>query len=333
MKEVSMVSLSRRRFNAGLSLAAGAITAPGLAFGMPKGNDSVRELAVQSWTFHKQLFSGEIKATQLPAMVKALGIDMVEWTAKTFRPLANGRETMFQAPSAAFFRDLRQASDDAGVQTKVVNVGGHYFLAGADPATRAKAVDFCMSYVDAALALGAPILRSELYCDLPETPSRSERALDAARTGWNALIEKTAGTNLIINVENHHGISSEPTWLADLVRSMKSERAGLTVDVNNFRTDIDMPYAREHSALPRYVDRYQGLQVLMPFANWVSAKAYSFDSTGYEVSLDYPRIMQIIRDSGYNGALSIEYEGDEDPLEGVRKSIEMFRSLATHKLG
>jgi sugar phosphate isomerase/epimerase len=68
----------------------------------------------------------------------------------------------------------------------------------------------------------------------------------------------------------------------------------------------------------------------MPLANWVSAKAYAFDGTGYEVSMDYPRIIDIMLKSGYSGYLSIEYEGEGDTIEGVRKTADMFKRLRTH---
>jgi L-ribulose-5-phosphate 3-epimerase len=331
-----MQSFSRRSFNTALVTAAGSLAASPLNAQAPAakaaGEKAGTKLAAQSWTFHNQLFRGEIRAVQLPGIVKSLGIETIEWTAKTFRPLANGRETMFQAPPASFFRDLRKASDDAGVKTHVFNVGGPYYLAGADPATRQKAIDYCLQYVEGALILGSPIMRSELYCDIPHGPGREQKAKQAAMAGWNALLEKTIDTDLIISVENHHGISAEPVWLADLVRSMKHPRVGLTVDVNNFRTDMDMPYEQHQDALPRYVDRYEGMEILMPLANWVSAKTYTFDSTGYEIAIDYPRIMKIIRGSGYTGALSIEYEGNEPPLEGLRKSVAMFGKLAAHGL-
>lgn len=82
--------------------------------------------------------------------------------------------------------------------------------------------------------------------------------------------------------------------------------------------------------LPEYVDRYEGLRTLMPFANWVSAKCYAFDSTGYEISMDYPRIIDIILASGYRRYISVEYEGAGDPMEGVRESVAMLRTLRSH---
>lgn len=68
----------------------------------------------------------------------------------------------------------------------------------------------------------------------------------------------------------------------------------------------------------------------MPLATWVSAKTYTFDNTGYEIAFDYPRIIQIILKSGYSGPLSIEYEGNENPADGVRHSVNMLRRLQEH---
>lgn len=118
------------------------------------------KIAVQSWSFHKQLFRGELKAANLPGLVKGLGIDTLEWTAKTFRP-------------------------------GVVNVGGPFYLAGADAATRQKALDYCLQYVEPAQILGARILRAELYCDLPHRPGRERQAKKLAMEGLHALLGKS----------------------------------------------------------------------------------------------------------------------------------------------
>ena len=327
-----MKRLSRRAFNKALGLAAAATATPSAASGAmcAASTPTPFALATTTWSFHMPLFRGELKATDMPALVQGLGLSTLEWTAKCFRDLSAGREIIFQAPPAPFFQELRGACDDAGVNSHVVNVGGPFYLSSADAATRQRAIDFCVQYVEPAQALGAKILRTELYCDVPAGPDRDARAKEYAMEGIHALLDRTADTALIINVENHHGISSHPEWLADLIRSMNHPRMGLTADTNNFRTDIDMPYEASADTIPRYVDRYEGLETLMPVANWVSAKTYTFDNTGYEIALDYPRILSILLRRGYAGALSIEYEGNEPPAEGVRKSVEMFQRLNNH---
>lgn len=333
--EIEMATITRRDFNktllASSALAAGSTLLSANAFaGGAKPQAELFKIAVMTWSFQYKLWKGEIKATDVPALVSGMGADALEWASKTFRDLREDREFMFKAAPAAFFQDLRKASDDAGVRNRVMSAGGSFYLASVDDAERQKAIDYFMQWVEPAQILGCDILRAELYCNAPQGPNRAQEAKKLAMDGLHALLEKTADTNLIINVENHHGISSQPQWLADLVRSMNDPRIGLTADTNNFRIDQDMPYVRNFDALPRYVDRYQGLEILMPLANWVSAKTYAFDGTGYEVSMNYPRIIDIILKSGYSGYLSIEYEGEGDTIEGVRKSAEMFQRLREH---
>jgi L-ribulose-5-phosphate 3-epimerase len=319
---------SRRQFCK--TAVASLATASSATLAARRKTTTFPKLAVTSWSFYQPLLSGKIKATELPTIVKSLGIDTLEWTAKTFRDLKADRELMFQAPPAPFFHDLRRASDDAGVATGVVNVGGQFFLAGSEKASRDKAVDWMAQYVEPAQILGAKMMRAELYCDLPDGPDRARRAKRLAMEGLNALLDRTKDSGLMINVENHHGISSEPAWLAGLIKTMNHPRLGLTVDTNNNRIDDHNPYAVDKNALPRYTDRYRALEILMPHASWVSAKTYTFDNAGYEIALDYPRIMSIILKSGYAGTLSIEYEGNLEPAEGVRQSVAMFRKLEHH---
>jgi L-ribulose-5-phosphate 3-epimerase len=278
------------------------------------------------------LWRGEMKARELPEIARSLEVNALEWTAKTFRDLRGGQDAMYKAPPTAFFQELRLASDNAGISNKVLNVGGPFFLAGVTDAEQQKALAYIMQYVEPAQMLGCEILRTELYFDGEHKPGWEQEAKKRALDGLHALLDKTEGSGLVINIENHHGISSQPEWLVELFKSVDNARFGLTVDTNNFRIDQHNPYNRDMESFPQYVDRYRGLDMLMPLANWLSAKFYAFDSTGYEISMNYPRIMEIVFNSGYTGFISIEYEGAGDPLEGVRQSVEMLRKMRTHYL-
>ena len=51
--------------------------------------------------------------------------------------------------------------------------------------------------------------------------------------------------------------------------------------------------------------------------------------TGIEAWLDYPRIFQILREVGYNGWVSIVFEGQDAEAEAtaVPKAVRYLRSL------
>jgi hypothetical protein len=109
------------------------------------------------------LWRGELKARALPGIARDLGIDALEWTSRTFRDLNGGRELMFEAPAQSCFQDLRREINEVGVQNKLLNVGGSFFLASGDAAVRQQALNFIMQYVEPARSLGCDILRAQLY--------------------------------------------------------------------------------------------------------------------------------------------------------------------------
>lgn len=333
MGDINVNGLNRRQFNTLLGAAGtGLLTGAGA-----NTLDSAREwsglfkLGLMTWTLHMPLWKGEIKAHEVPDLARReFGIDSLEWGAKTFQPLFNGPETMFQVPSPSFLNGLRQAADDAEVRIDVLSVGGPFCLGNVDAAGQREALDFFLQYVEPTNILGCHSMRCEVYTNATAGPDRYRRALDATVSGLERLLVATNGSGLTILVENHHGISSNPQWLLEVVTTVNDSRLGISADTNNFRIDQHMPYDRDFDSLPQYVDRYEGLEILAPHARWVSAKTYAFDGTGYEVSLDYPRILNILLTAGYRGYLSIEYEGAGDPVAGVKHSVDMFNRLRAH---
>ena len=98
-----------------------------------------------------------------------------------------------------------------------------------------------------------------------------------------------------------------------MIHGVDHPMCGTLPDFGNFRIEGDTWY-----------DRYKGVGELMPYAKGVSAKSNNFNEKGDETQTDYFKMIKIVLDSGYNGYIGIEYEGNElDEMEGI---------LATKKL-
>lgn len=66
----------------------------------------------------------------------------------------------------------------------------------------------------------------------------------------------------------------------------------------------------------------------MPYAKSLSAKSYSFDEQGNEVKIDFKRMIDIVKESGFSGYISVEYEGSnlsED--NGIRATKKLLKRL------
>lgn len=72
-------------------------------------------------------------------------------------------------------------------------------------------------------------------------------------------------------------------------------------------------------------DPYDKLAVIAPHTSFVQAKTYYGGGVWYSLDLDYKRIVEILRNVGYQGYISLEFEGKEDAFTTVPKSIAMLR--------
>jgi sugar phosphate isomerase/epimerase len=89
-----------------------------------------------------------------------------------------------------------------------------------------------------------------------------------------------------------------------MVRALNSPYVGVCLDLGNFREG----------------EADEGIKLLAPYAIHVHAKSHSFDASGEETKINYCVAMPTLRAVGYDGVLSIEFEGDGSPAEGIHKT-------------
>jgi sugar phosphate isomerase/epimerase len=112
----------------------------------------------------------------------------------------------------------------------------------------------------------------------------------------------------MLALENHWGLARTPEGQLKILNSIKSPWLGALMDTGNFLED---PYDK--------------LKLIAPKTVYVQAKTYYGGGEWYTLDLDYKRIAGILTDAGYNGFVSLEFEGKEAPDVAVPKSIAMLR--------
>jgi sugar phosphate isomerase/epimerase len=137
------------------------------------------------------------------------------------------------------------------------------------------------------------------------TMQKVERCVSTLR----ALRPVLDDLDMQLAIENHWGISTDPMMLVDIVRRSESDRIGTCPDFANFHPTQD---------------RYEGLELLALLAKHVHVKTHAFDPSGKQISIDVPRCLRILQEAGYDGALSIEYEGDGDVEAAIQKARDLI---------
>ena len=123
----------------------------------------------------------------------------------------------------------------------------------------------------------------------------------------SSVLPVAIARNVKFAVENHGGLSGDPAVLAEFVQHFHSPFLGVCLDFGNFEGD-----------------RTIGMQTLAPHAIHVHAKSREFNAQGEETQIDYRMCLSALKAAGYDGVISIEYEGDGDPAIGIKRTRELI---------
>src|SRR5258706_3924769 len=239
-------------------------------------------------------------------------LDFPQKTMKTFGIAGMDYCSMFFADKAKdtnFLSELKKRSADNGCYNLRIMVDGEGVLGDLNKDVRTKAVENHYKWIDAAATLACPMIRVNGEGD--GDPGEVSKAIIES---LSALIDYGKKTNVDVIVENHIGISCNAGWLAGVMKKMNSPHCGTLADFGNFCINRTKPPTNDIAGwmqtkcLEEY-DRYKGIKELMPYAKGVHAKTHVFDANGNDTETDFAKMFSIIKDSGFTGWVSVEYEG------------------------
>ena len=262
------------------------------------------KLSLAQWSVHRMIWNGEMDPYEFAAKAADWGFTGLEYVSQLYDKEL--KESNYSAEAMAGFVDRSNAeAEKHGLENVLIMIDGQGDLATSDAAERTKAVENHYKWVDAARAMGCHAIRVNLSGSTdPETWMAN--SVD----GLTQLATYARDKNINILVENHGGLSSNGAMLAEVMSQVNMENCGTLPDFGNFCIRRNDPSDYGSGCAEMY-DLYQGVSELMPYAKAVSAKSHNFDDAGNETEIDYIRMLQIVKDAGYNGYIGVEYEGDE----------------------
>ncbi len=199
----------------------------------------------------------------------------------------------------------------------------HQGFLSPDKEKRKKNVDDTTACLEQAYQLGIPTMRvnsgtwgtSKSFDELmanrgEEKPLEGYNEEDAY--GWvieayQELAKEAGKRGVVMGLENHWGLGRTVEGVKRVVEAVDSPWLRVTLDTGNFLED---PYDR--------------LAALAKETVLLQAKTYFGGGVWYTLDLDYDRIAKIMREANYAGYVSLEFEGKEDPLTAIPKSLELL---------
>ena len=277
------------------------------------------EMSLAQWSHHRALKGGTIDNLDWPAYVKKkFNIDALEWVNQFF---FEKHDTLgYQPKDEAYLKEMRDRCDSEGIKTLLIMCDRVGNLGDPDSEKRARAVEGHFAWLDAASILGGHSIRVNA-ASAPNLSWAEQAKLCA--DGLSRLSREAKKRKLNVIVENHGGLSSNGAWLAEVMKTVAMDNCGTLPDFGNFYVARNRGDEEKWKAAQKLYhgedytidetgigfDRYRGVELLMPFAKGVSAKSHDFDNEGFEVYTDFHRMMKIVKASGYQGHIGVEYEG------------------------
>lgn len=190
-------------------------------------------------------------------------------------------------PSDEYIYGLKRKAFKLGIDISGTGIKNNF--ASPDPAVRKADVERAKQWIIVAEKLGAPVLR--LFAG--EIPKGYENKWDEV-AGWMIECYKECAAfgaqhGVIIGIQNHGDMLQTADQCIKVVKAVNSKWSGIILDTGNFKVK----------------DPYTDIEAVIPYTtNW-QVKESVFE-IGNPIKTDIPRLIKIIKKSGYRGYIPIE---------------------------
>ncbi len=263
-------------------------------------------LAVATWPFRAYIDSptNEYRDKKQP------GMDLREFAAKVKKdfevPGVEPLSVHFPSTDAAYLHGFREAIEKAGVHVVNIPVDNSFSYYDADPAVRQKAVDNGKKWVDIAIIIGSPSLRTSIA---QAENAKPDVAIVAEQL--QKLLDYAAPKNILINLENDNLVSEDAFFLVKVIKKVNSPYLHALPDFCN-----SMQSGNEQF-------NYDAVTALFPLAYSIChVKDSEAGDDGKVVRVDLKKTFGILKASHYRGYCSMEWEGAGNPYDGTRFLIK-----------
>lgn len=302
--------------SAGLAGLSVTKSCAGKADTTPEGSTGVQQknrIGVSSYSFWQ--FNGPKEDVPIEKCIDdaaRMGFDGIELLLVQMTSEENG-----------YLQDLKRKAFHAGLD--LMGFSTHQGFVSPDEGYRKENVEKTIHQIELAYKLGIPTMRLNTgrwgtiksFDDL-----MANKGIEPVLEGYTEVegfkwvidsigkcLPKAEECGVVLGLENHWGLGRTAKGVLRIVNEINSPWLQVTADTGNFLED-----------------QYSQLEMLAPKAFLVQAKTYFGGGKWYTLDIDYKKVAEIFRKVDYRGYISLEFEGNEDPLTAIPKSLELLRN-------
>ncbi len=254
------------------------------------------KLSLQSLSYRDTALAGKIDLLGIIRRAAELRLDGVD--------LHSGQ---FASTDPDYLEEIKLLALRGGLHICYVGVSNDFGKTGADLDRQEDNVAY---WVDVAASMGVPMVRvfGAWVPDGEDEESVWPRLIDATRRV--TAYARSKGVVLGLHNHNHGCIPATGRQVLKLLDAVDDPYYSHILDTGQYRGSPGASFG-ERGVEDETEDFYGSIELSAPRAVHVRAKVYRIRS-GEEAWLDYDRIMPILKRCGFNGWMSVVYEGQDD---------------------
>ena len=276
------------------------------------------KISVSSYSY-SQLGNSDFERIDL---AKEMGFDGIE-----FAEINPGSEN-----KTDYAKKLRKYADDVGVEITNYAIGTDFVNKDVD-----SEIERLKGEVDIAEILGVKVMRHDATSG-PEAErfakSGFEKYLPTLAKGCKAVTEYAKTKGIRTCVENHGFFCQQSDRVEALMNAVDDYNFGWLVDIGNFLCADEAPLDAvkvgvKHIVYAHVKDFYFADKSVPTPDGYFDTRDgnHLCGSVLGDGIVPVKECVDIIKKSGYDGWITLEYEGQESPLTAVPKGLEFLRKI------
>jgi sugar phosphate isomerase/epimerase len=280
---------------------------------------------VSTYSFSRLM--NQEKMTQFDTIGKAaeIGFDVIEFS-NLFVPGGMSKES--------YAKNARSECERCSIGIGNYTIGADFL--NCEDSDWKKEVERLKAEVDIAYILGSKGMRHDATKGYPASKKGAagfDNALPLLIKACREVTEYAAEKGIRTMVENHGFFCQDSIRVEALVNGVDHENFGVLLDIGNFLcVDENPPFAV--GRLSRHISHvhvkdfhYKKGDEPDPGKGWFSTRGGSYlrGSVLGHGQVPVKQCLEIIKRSGYDGVVSIEFEGMEDPIEALEIGLENLK--------
>lgn len=280
------------------------------------------KLGLSTYSLHGQLSSGAMNVLDVIDFAADHGAAHVEIVPLSYN--------LTEQPE--LIEQIVKRTSERGIDISNYAIGAN-FLTDNDEAYE-KEIQRVMDEVNIAHQLGVKLMRHDVASSPDVSIQHFNQQLDRLASACRRIADHANSYGITTSVENHGFFIQHADRVQTLVQAVNRPNYKTTLDIGNFLCADENPIAAvpknvPYASMVHVKDFYIRPADRHPGEGWFTSTAGQFLRGAIigQGDIDMWEVLRIVKHSGYDGYISVEFEGLENDLLGARIGLENVQRI------